>query len=266
MNQRSSASIDHAGVRLRCARSGAGGPTAVLIHELGGSLESWDLVAPGLEAAMQVVRYDQRGHGGSSAVRAPYALADHAGDLQAIVAELAAPCWLVAAAAGAAIAVEFAVRAPDRVAGLVLCAPALEVDPARRRYLRDRADLATRDGMAAVADATLAQSWPAMLRGDGQAFARYRQRLLAGDPIGYALANRAFCDIDLAARLPALARPSLWLAGEHDLQRPPARVAALAAGVPGVTFAVVSAGHLMAVQRPAEVIARTLAFIAGSRP
>jgi 3-oxoadipate enol-lactonase len=172
---------------------------------------------------------------------------------------------LIAAAAGAAIAVEFAARYPARVAGIVMCAPALDVDPARRRFLRDRADAVTRGGMAAVADTTLAQSWPAMLRCDMPVFERYRRRLVATDPLGYAFANRALSDIDLSAQLASLPCPCLFLAGEHDLLRPPPRVASQAALVGHATYEVVPAGHLMAVQRPAEVSAKIGAFIARSR-
>ncbi len=268
MTAREPAWIDHAGVRLRATLDGSGATGAVLIHELGGCIESWDAVVAGLERTMHMVRYDQRGHGGSATVRTPYALADHAGDLHAILdrAPVAQPCWLIAAAAGAAIAVEFAARYPARVAGIVMCAPALDVDASRHRYLRDRADAAMRDGMSAIVDAALARSWPPMLRCDMPVFERYRGRLMASDPVGYALANRALSDIDLSARLPALRCPCLLLAGQHDLVRPPQHVAAQAALVMHAAFDVVPAGHLMAVQRPAEVTAKIGAFVAGSRP
>jgi len=268
MNDRDLAWIDRAGFRLQYALGGSGATTAVLIHELGGSIESWDAVAGDLARSMRIVRYDQRGHGGSDTVRTPYALADHVDDLQELLEQLAVaqPCWLIAAAAGAAIAVEFAARHPARVAGIVMCAPALDIDPPRRRDLRDRADAVTHDGMTAIADPTLARSWPPMLRCDIEVFEGYRRRFLANDPVGYALASHALSDIDLWAQLPLLQCPCLFLAGEHDLQRPPARVAAQAALVARAVFDVVPAGHLMAVQRPAEVAAKIAAFIAGSQP
>jgi 3-oxoadipate enol-lactonase len=241
----------------------------VLIHELGGSIASWDDVVAGLERSLQLLRYDQRGHGESDTPRTAYALGDHAGDLHAILEQLdrggvAQPRWLIAAAAGAAIAVSFAARFPARVAGIVMCAPALDVDDSRRDYLRDRAATVVRDGMTAIADATLARSWPPQLRDDLPAFERYRGRLVASDPLGYALANLALSDLDLSAQLAALRCPCLVLAGEHDLQRPPPRLAAQTALIMNATFEVMPAGHLMAVQRPAQVSAKIAAFIAGS--
>ncbi|NML30675.1 alpha/beta fold hydrolase [Paraburkholderia antibiotica] len=261
--------IDAAGVSLRYVLDGCDtAEPVVLIHELGGSVVSWDAIAPALQTSHRVLRYDQRGQGESEKVRARFSLADQTDDLRTLL-DAVAPArrwWLVAAAAGAAIAVDYATKYPARVAGIVMCAPALDVDMSRRDYLRERAERARRDGMRAIVDGTLAQSWPPVLRDDPQAFERYRARLLANDPVGYALANDALADLDLSAQLPALRCPCLLLAGEHDLQRPPARVAAQAARIPDSVFATVPAGHLMAVQRPADVLAKIHAFIDGDRP
>jgi 3-oxoadipate enol-lactonase len=252
--------------------AGTGAPAAVLIHELGGSLESWDSVAPALAAAlpgpMRWIRYDQRGQGRSARVRAGYTLADQADDLHALLAALGVsqPVWLIAAAAGAAIAVRYAALHPQRVAGLVLCAPALDIDAARRRYLLERGDMAVRDGMQAVVEGTMDNSWPPRIRTDMRAFDAYRSRFLAQDSQGYAWASAALSEIDLREDLGALRCPCLFLAGEHDLQRPPARVAEQAALAAHARFEVVpEAGHLMAVQQPAQVAAQIVAFMQGGR-
>jgi 3-oxoadipate enol-lactonase len=109
-------------------------------------------------------------------------------------------------------------------------------------------------------------SWPPRIRTDATAFDAYRARFLDQDPQGYAHASDALSGIDLNEDLRALRCPCLFLAGEHDLQRPPASVAAQAAFVEGAHFDVVpQAGHLMAVQQPAQVAARIVAFIAGDK-
>ena len=51
------------GVALRYAVSGGGDKDLVLVHELGGALESWNDVLPALEKEFRVLRYDQRGFG-----------------------------------------------------------------------------------------------------------------------------------------------------------------------------------------------------------
>jgi len=47
------------------------GPSVVLLHEMGGTLDSWDGIAPALSGRFRVLRYDQRGSGLTEKVRAP---------------------------------------------------------------------------------------------------------------------------------------------------------------------------------------------------
>src|ERR1700686_920688 len=61
--------IDANGVSLHYELAGTRGPAVVLIHELGGTLNSWDAVAPRLAGRFRVLRYDQRGSGLSEKVR-----------------------------------------------------------------------------------------------------------------------------------------------------------------------------------------------------
>ena len=55
--------IESNGVALRCELTGSGDRTLVLVHEMGGSLESWDDVAPRFAGKRRVLRYDTRGAG-----------------------------------------------------------------------------------------------------------------------------------------------------------------------------------------------------------
>ena len=60
--------IEVNGTALRYELSGNGGSTLVLIHEMGGTLESWDLVRFRLAGKRRVLRYDTRGAGLSQKV------------------------------------------------------------------------------------------------------------------------------------------------------------------------------------------------------
>lgn len=51
------------GTALRYELSGSGASTLVLIHEMGGTLESWDVVAMLLVPKRRILRYDTRGAG-----------------------------------------------------------------------------------------------------------------------------------------------------------------------------------------------------------
>lgn len=226
------------------------GPLLVLLHEMGGSLESWDDVAATLAGDFTILRYDQRGSGASEKPQTVLTLDDHLDDLETLLADLnlPLPAFMAGVAAGAALAVGFALRRPADVAGLVLCAPALSVDPARRQYLNDRADLVSREGMAAIAEMSLENSYPPAMRGDGRAYARYRARFLANDPVCYGNANRLLAFTDLEPQLACLTMPCLVLSGRHDGMRPPAAGQSIAARIPGARFETVDSGHLMSVQ------------------
>jgi 3-oxoadipate enol-lactonase len=257
--------LDTGAVSLRVDLSGEGTATLVLLHELGGSLASFDGLMPTLARSLRVIRYDQRGAGLSEKPPGGFSLADHVADLDAVLAAhgLAGPVHLAGVAAGAAVAVAFALSHPGKVASLSLCAPALTVAPDRSAYLADRSALARRDGMRAIAEPSLARSYPERLRGDGAAFTAYRARFLANDPVGYGHANMALADADLEPRLGELRGPCQVLAGRHDLLRPPEAVRAVAARIPGAGFDTVESGHIMPVQAPAEMAERLLAFIGG---
>lgn len=238
------------------------GPVLVLLHEMGGSLDSWDETAALLQDAFTILRYDQRGAGESDKPRDLLTLDDHVADLAALLAQLRQPLpvYLCGVAAGAAIAVAFALRQPDAVAKAVLCAPALSVAADRRQYLNDRAALAGREGMQAIAEASLAKSYPAIMRRDAQVFARYHARFLANDPLCYGNANRALAEVDLEQDLPRLTMPCLVLSGQHDGLRPPEAGRALAARIPGARFDILDSGHLMPVQAGAALAARLRDF------
>ncbi len=76
--------IEVNGAALRCELSGGGASTVVLVHEMGGTLESWDVVAPRLAAKRRVLRYDTRGAGLSEKVRGALTFDTMADDLVAL--------------------------------------------------------------------------------------------------------------------------------------------------------------------------------------
>ncbi|HMH99426.1 MAG TPA: alpha/beta hydrolase, partial [Bradyrhizobium sp.] len=77
--------IESGGVGLRYELSGKGNRTLVLVHEMGGSLESWDDVAPRLAETRRVLRYDTRGAGMSQKVRGELGIDTMAGDIAALL-------------------------------------------------------------------------------------------------------------------------------------------------------------------------------------
>ena len=237
----------------------AGAATLVLIHEMGGSLESWDAAAPLLARRRRVLRYDTRGAGLSQKVRAPLSIDTMVDDLAALLDALgiAGRVALAGVAVGGAIALHAAVRCRERVAAVVVSSPAVGIAPDKHPAVLARVERLEREGMRAVLD-TLDSSYPAALRSDATRFAAFRARWLGNDPASYGAIYRMLVATDLQSELPQIACPALVLACALDGTRPPALVEPVARAIPGARYAVLEVGHYAAVQAP-EVYAGVIA-------
>src|ERR1700731_5233491 len=147
--------IELGGVALRYELSGKGDRTLVLVHEMGGSLESWDDAVPRFAASRRVLRYDTRGAGMSQKVRGKLGIDTMADDIAALLDHngIAGKVALAGIAVGGAIALHFAARYPERASGVVVGSPATGIEPDRRAAVLERVARIEAAGMAfAVAD------------------------------------------------------------------------------------------------------------------
>lgn len=93
----------------------------VLLPGLGDSWRSWDLVTTRLPKSVQTLAISQRGHGDSDKPLVGYTVTDFEADLGAFLDAFAVPRVVVVGHSSASlVARRFAVRHPDRVAGIVL--------------------------------------------------------------------------------------------------------------------------------------------------
>src|SRR5262249_86715 len=92
------------------------GATLLLTPEMGGTLESWDLVVPLLSGKRRVLRYDTRGAGLSQKIRPPLTIDTMVNDLIALLDALgiAEKVALAGVAVGGAIAMHAAAQFPQR--------------------------------------------------------------------------------------------------------------------------------------------------------
>jgi len=248
--------MDANGVSLHYDLAGARGPSVVLMHELGGTLHSWDAVAPRLAGRHRVLRYDQRGAGLSEKVRTEFTNDILVADFEALATQLnlAPPYSFVTVAAAATQALRFLEKHPDQVGALVLCNPAPGVDPSRAAALDERAAFAAREGMRASLPTTLSISYPPSL-GDRAAYEAYLGRYLANDPVCFGFGFRALARTNMLHLLPQIRCPAMVVAGRHDTVRPHAGTAELAKKIPGARFELIEAGHFMPTQGPEPLVA-----------
>lgn len=255
--------IEANGAALRYELAGNGRKTLVLVHEMGGSLESWDFVLPALAERWRVLRYDTRGAGLSEKICGPLGIDTMTGDLGALLDGLgiAEPVALVGCAVGAAIALRFAAHNPRRAAAVVALAPATGIAPERRAATLAYAERIEIEGVRATADEGLTGSYPVELRGDAAKLAAFRARRIGNDPASYAAIYRMLAGLDMTGDFPRIACPALVIAGTLDRGRPPANVEPLARAIRNAAFKTLETSHFMAVQTPEAVAAAIAGFL-----
>jgi len=240
------------GTSLRYELSGSGPTTVVLIHEMGGTLDSWDQVLPALTNSRRVLRYDTRGAGQSEKLKGTVTWDQMADDIAALldVLNIQGKVSLAGIAVGAAIAAHFAVKYPDRAAALVLHGPATGVTDDRRQATLDRAASVEANGMRSVVETSLAASYPPVVRHNEDTFKEFRARWLANDPESFAAINRMLASETITDELTRIACPTLVTAGRHDGLRPPSIIEPMSKMIPGAEFLELNSGHFASIQTP----------------
>jgi 3-oxoadipate enol-lactonase len=229
---------------------------------LRGSSESWHRVIPLLAMARRLIAVDMRCAGRSEKPPAVFSLADVADDLAALLhaLELEGPVDVIGAALGSLVGALLAIRDPAWVRRLMMCAVAPDMAGPTRAYLVERAEKVRVVGMRGVAEASLANSFPAS---HPRERAVYRGIYLSNDPAAYAELSLALARLEMtAADWEAIRAPVLVASGAHDFLWPPDIGRQVAALIPGARFEVMEdAGHFPHLQAPETLVRLARGFL-----
>lgn len=241
----------------------AGGPVLVLANSLGTTMSMWDRQVPALRAYTRVLRYDQRGHGGSSAPPGPYRIEELGQDLLDLLdglgIEQAAVCGL---SLGGMVAMWTAAHHPDRVSSLVLACTAPYLGPPEGWL--ERAAAVRAGGALALAPALQERWFPAELRAAQPALLDEVTAMLATCTAeGYAACCEAIAGMDLRPDLDAIRAPVLVLAGADDPVTPPATGLDLATRLGGGLRVLPAASHLANLAQPAAFADAVVTHVTG---
>ncbi|WP_054312767.1 alpha/beta hydrolase [Mesorhizobium sp. 1M-11] len=233
--------IEANGARFRYEFRPRGAGTLVLVHEMGGRLESFDGLTTSLGEQWSILRYDQRGAGQSDRIIGSLSIDTAAADLAGVLdgLEIAGPVIVVGAALGASVAIRFAAKWPARAAALVLLAPSTGLIADNEAATIEKIEILEKS----------AQEGTVALASNGTRLS---------DPASSAATWRMLIGLDLTADLAGLSCPVLVAAGTKDTFRPPAHVAEVAARIPGAQSLVLDTGHVMAIETP-DLVAATIA-------
>ena len=237
-------------------------PALVFSNSLGTDFRIWNDVVGQLADRFRIVLYDKRGHGLSELDKPPYSIADHVGDLAALLDDLAIERAIVCGlSVGGLIAQGLYASRPELVSALVLCDTAHKVGTAELWNTRMAA--IEKGGIASIAEAILERWFSRELRENAPvALAGWRAMLTRTPQAGYLGTCAAIRDADFTAEARQIAVPTLCLVGAEDGATPPALVRELANLIPGARYEVIEgAGHLPCIERPVAVARLIEAFI-----
>ncbi|MBI4913358.1 MAG: alpha/beta fold hydrolase [Acidobacteria bacterium] len=226
---------------------------------------SWAFQLPDLVRTHRVLSYDMRGQGRSEHPDGPYSLEQHGEDLAALMDALAlGPAHMVGTSYGGELNLVMGIHHPERCRSLVIVASVSHSEALM---------------------AAMIQRWRiAASTGDGPTFFRllcadvYSESVLAGRPDLVPLAEQRYAELDLAAADRLLASfqrfdvradlgrirvPTCIVSAELDLLKPRSYGEFLHRGIPGSEFHLVpGAGHVVVIEKPAEVNSILLGFLA----
>ncbi|MFJ9947200.1 alpha/beta fold hydrolase [Kitasatospora sp. NPDC091207] len=241
------------------------GPVVVLVHSTVCDRRMWDGQVPALVGAgLRVVRCDLRGFGGTPVPDRPY---DNAQDVLDLLDHLGVErAALVGASGGGRVALAVAARWPRRVTALALLCTALagQRPSAALRAFGDREDALIEAGDIAGATELNVAAW---LGPDADDAARARVRQMQRHAFEVQLAAvEEFGQIAVDTDPSAVTAPTLLVTGAHDFPDFTRIADHLADRIAGARrLDLPWAGHLPALERPAELNALLLDFL-GAEP
>lgn len=228
------------------------GPPLVCLHGAGGTHTHWGYVLAGLSESARVLAPDLPGHGRSRGP-APSTVAGYGAAALALLDALGLERAILAGhSMGAAAAIEAALAAPGRIAGLALVGAAARL----------RVAPAILAGLAADPAAAIDQLVTMMYPGPSAHLRAPAAAAYLRDP-DLLRADFAACDgWDARARVPALACPALVICGEGDVMTPPRLATELAGMLAGSRLALLpEVGHVPMLEAPEATVEAMRAWL-----
>ncbi len=241
------------GLRFRCRLEGVpGAPWMVFSNSLATDLTVWDPQVAVFASRFRILRYDQRGHGGTTVPSEPATLSRLADDAVALMRHFnVRDSVFVGVSMGAATGFCLAPRYPELIAKLVASDGQAGTAPGGSRVWQERIDAALATGTDALAELTVARWFSARSKAEDHPAMATMRRMVAATPLdGFVACARALQDYDFRATLSAIEQPTLLIAGAEDGAMPQS-MRTLAELIPNATFVEIpGAGHIPGLERP----------------
>ncbi|MET0842673.1 MAG: alpha/beta fold hydrolase [Mycetocola sp.] len=246
------------------------GQLLVVLPSLGTTTSVWDGVLASLRAdpmlaGLRILSIDLPGHGVSPASGDAFTIDEMATAVLDVVDELGDRQFHIAGISlGGAIALDIAVRSPDRVLSLAMLCSGSRIGSSDG--WQQRAAAVRASGTASLVTGS-ASRWfaPGYLDSDTGAGARALADIIDVDDESYARCAEALGDFDRTAEARSLPVPALLVSAEFDEVTTPDSMRELARTLPDAhAVEIAGASHLAALERPEEIASALAGHLAGA--
>jgi 3-oxoadipate enol-lactonase len=231
-------------------------------NSLGTALAMWDWQMAELEKRFRVIRYDQRGHGGTTATPGFYTMERLGRDVLALLDALgidsAHYCGL---SMGGMTGMWLGAKAPKRFKRMVLSNTSARMP---QDVWKARIEAALGPGMPSLVQ-TVVERWftPEFRAKDPKAVDKVRAMILATPGQGYAGCCGAIRDMDHRGILGEIPVPTLVIVGARDPATPPADGQLVHEGIRGSKLVTLDAAHLSNIEQSAQFTRTLIDFLGG---
>jgi 3-oxoadipate enol-lactonase len=242
-----------------------GAPWIVFSNSLATSTAMWDEQAAALKDKFRVLRYDQRGHGGTDAPAGRYPFDTLLADAIALLDGLSIKkAHFAGLSMGGATALGLAERHPERFDHIIVCDSPCQSTPQSSQQWEERIAIAQKQGIEVLVEPTVGRWFPPETLAKNPPHLDKVRAMIRTTPVnGFIGCAAALADHDYAAAVATVTRPVLFMVGEKDGATPTA-MRKLNEKLNGSRFVELpGAGHISNMDRPAEFTKAIRDFIAG---
>jgi 3-oxoadipate enol-lactonase len=219
-----------------------GAPWLVFSNSLATNIGMWDEQAREFGRAFRVLRYDQRGHGGTEAPAGRYSFEQLIADALALMDALGiAKAHFAGLSMGGATAFGLAQKHPDRLDRVIVCDTPCQSTPTSTQQWEERIVVAQKQGMEALVEPTVGRWFPPdILAANPPYIDKVRAMVRSTPRDGFIGCAAALANHDYASAASTVTRPVLFMVGEKD-----------GVALPGSRFVELpGAGHISNLDRP----------------
>lgn len=229
------------------------GPWLTMSHSLACNLHMWDEEARRLSKRYKVLRYDTRGHGGSSAPAGAYTLEALADDLHGLLQGLGVQSThFVGLSMGGMIGQTYALKYPGMFKSLALCDTTSSYPADAAGVWAERIATVEAKGTEPIVETTLARWFTEPFRkAHPQVVEKVAEMIRTTPAPGFVGCSHGISKINLTARLKEIRCPVLVIVGEHDPGTPVSMAEEIQRAIPGSQLVIIaSAAHLSNLEQP----------------